>query len=237
MSGKVYLIGGGPGAPDLISLRGLRCLQRSDLIIADNLLPHTYLDDLGITGKQVERPAADASGEKARQQAIGEMMVAAAQEGRIVARLKTGDPFLFGRGWEEVLLLEEHGIPWEVVPGAASMTAVPALAGVPLTTRHTGRSVAFVTGRVAGGDTNKKFPHADTLVIVMAVRVMKELSDRLMAEGWPADTPAAVIERGSHPDERRVRSTLKRIAEESQKAGLGPPALLIIGAAAGEARF
>ena len=247
MSGVVYLIGGGPGAPDLITLRGLRLLRAADIVIMDTLLPEDYLDEIGVPGKDVRRiPQGGSSGMMAsttpplckegsdgddpRQDEINQLMVESALRGLRVARLKGGDPFVFGRGWEEIAVLDEHGIEWEAVPGITSAMAVPAGASVPLTTRRKSRSVAFVTARLAGGSANRQMPKADTLVLLMGWRVLPELVQRLLNEGWPPETPACIIERGCQPGERRVKAPLVDIAKAAQQARFEPPVLVVVGA-------
>ncbi|MHC4663311.1 MAG: uroporphyrinogen-III C-methyltransferase [Planctomycetota bacterium] len=233
MSGVVYLIGAGPGSPDLISLRALRLLQRADMIVMDTLLPESFLDDLGITGKQVIRVQDDNTKKSKRQDEINRLMLDGAKRGLKVARLKGGDPFLFGRGWEEIILLDENDVAWEVVPGISSAMAVPASASVPLTIRHTGRSVAFFTARLAGGDANRKMPKADTIVVMMGVKVLHSVVEHFVSEGWSPDTPVCVIERGCQPGERQVMAPLSEIASAVEKARIKPPAITIIGAGAG----
>ena len=233
MSGVVSLIGAGPGSPDLLSMRGLRLLRRADLIVMDTLLPETYLHELGVIGKVVLRPEHDR--DHGRQREINRLMVEAAQRGSRVARLKGGEPFLFGRGWEEIRYLDAHGVPWEVVPGISSTVAAPASASIPLTTRLTSRSVAFVTARLAGGGANRDMPRADTIVLMMGMKVLGDLAKNLMDEGWEPDTPACVIERGCQPGERHVRAPLGKIADAVEAAGLGPPGLVVVGAGVGRA--
>ncbi len=232
-SGKVYLVGAGPGSPDLISLRGWRLLRQADLIIADGLLPPTFLDQLGIPvqDKIVDwRPRVGAG---KSQSEINQRMVAAAQRGQTVVRLKTGDPFVFGRGGEEIDFLAKHGIAWEVVPGASSCTAVPAAAGMPLSQRGETASFAVASARSAGGGVNSSYPRADNLIIVMSVQVLGQVVERLLADGWSAETPAAVIERATLPWERRVTASLGRIQTETEAAGISSPALLLVGPVAG----
>ena len=232
-SGAVFLIGAGPGSPDLLTLRGLHLLRHADLIIMDTILPDTFLDELSVLGKQVLRPESDPADSEARQQEINRWMIDAAGSGKKVARLKGGDPFLFGRGWEEIALLDKHGIAWEGVPGISSAMAVPASASLPLTTRHTARSVAFVTARLAGGSANREMPKADTIVIMMGMKVLSTLAKRLMDEGWDPDTPVCVIERGYQPGERQVKAPLAKIDAVVKQAGLRPPGIVVVGAGAG----
>jgi uroporphyrinogen III methyltransferase/synthase len=224
--GKVYIVGGGPGAADLITVRGLRALRRADLIVCDRLLPEEFLDGLGLPaeGQEVVRREAGDS-----QQELNELVADAALRGRCVARLKGGDPFVFGRGEEELAALSARGIPWEAVPGLSSAVAAPALAGLPLTRRGTGRSFAVATARTRGGGELEAFPRADTLVVLMGVAVLEGVVARLLADGWPAEEPAAVIERAAQPWERRAHGELAGIAEAAVAAHVGPPAVLVVG--------
>ncbi|TET39559.1 MAG: uroporphyrinogen-III C-methyltransferase [Planctomycetota bacterium] len=233
MSGVVYLIGAGPGSPDLITLRGLRLLQQADVVVMDTLLPENFLDDLGISGKEVFRIPTDAGDMQARQDEMNRIVVDGAKRGLKVARLKGGDPFLFGRGWEEITYLDEHDVAWEMAPGISSAMAVPASASVPLTVRPTSRSVAFFTARLAGGDANRKMPKADTIVVMMGVKVLPSVVEHLIAEGWSPDTPVCVIERGCQPGERQVKAPLSEIADAVKKAGVKPPAITVVGAGVG----
>jgi len=230
--GKVYIIGAGPGAPDLISLRGYRALMSAEAVLADRLLPRDFLEQLGIprAGKTVEWLGDDQP--RWRQDAINEWLVLHAQSGKTVARLKGGDPFIFGRGDGEVQCLADHGIPWEVIPGPSSCTAVPTATGHPLTRHAADRSFAVVTARATGGAIQESFPRADSLVVMMGVRAMPLVVARLLADGWPPETPAAVIERGTLPWDRRVYGPLSQIADLALRAGVGSPALVIVGGAA-----
>ncbi len=224
--GKLYVIGGGPGAPDLVTLRGLRALRRADLIVCDRLLPESFLDGLGLPaeGQVVVRRRAGQT-----QEELNELMAEAALEGRCVARLKGGDPFVFGRGEEELAELGARGIPWELIPGLSAAAAAPALAGLSLTRRGGGRSFAVTTARIRGGGPNEALPRADTLVVLMGVEALGGVTRRLRADGWPARTPAVVIERGAQPFERRVASTLAELAEAAADAHVAPPAVLVVG--------
>jgi uroporphyrin-III C-methyltransferase len=233
MSGVVYFIGAGPGSPDLITVRGLRLLRQADIIVMDTLLPESFLDDLGISGKEVFRIPADAGRMQARQDEMNRLVADRAKRGQKVARLKGGDPFLFGRGWEEITYLDEHDVAWEMAPGISSAMAVPASASVPLTVRSTSRSVAFFTARLAGGDANRKMPKADTIVVMMGVKVLPSVVEHLIAEGWSPDTPVCVIERGCQPGERQVKAPLSEIADVVKKAGVKPPAITVVGAGVG----
>lgn len=231
-TGKVYIVGAGPGAPDLISVRGYQALHAADVVLIDRLLAPTFLDQLGITStnKRVEwlgdhRPPWS-------QSQINQRLVVHAQAGRTVVRLKGGDPFVFGRGDAEIEHLERHGVAWEVIPGCTSATAVLTAAGFPLTRHGQGRSFAVATARVVGGGLPESFPRADSLVILMGVGVLDQVVQRLLVDGWPPDTSAAVIERGTLPGERGVTGPLSAIASLTARAGVASPALIVVGEAA-----
>ncbi len=230
--GVVYLVGAGPGAADLLSLRALRALQAADVIVWDNLLPGDFLCQLGLdgAGRTVRKLR---SGEtRTSHEKILRFMAEHARSGRTVARLKTGDPHVFGRSAEEVEFLKEAGVPWEVIPGMTAATAVPTTAGLPLTWRGEGRSFAAFTGRLAGGDETRSLPRADTLVAFMSVSVLGSLVERLMEEGHEPTTPAALVERGEMPWERRVLGELQQMPRLARQHGISSPALLVVGQAA-----
>jgi uroporphyrinogen III methyltransferase/synthase len=158
--------------------------------------------------------------------------VAAAEPGRTVARLKGGDPFVFGRGDSEIEFLARHRIPWEVIPGASSATAVLSSAGLPLTRHGQRRSFAVTTARVEGGQVTASFPRADSLVVLMGATVLDQVTARLLADGWQPDTPAAIVERGTLAWERRITGPLCRLSELAQRADVASPALVVVGEAA-----
>jgi len=232
-SGKVYLIGAGPGAADLLTLRALRALREAEILLVDDLLPEDFFDDasLSLAGKEVIRLPRR---HDAEQGAIHERLARLAAEGRAVARVKSGDPFVFGRGFEEADFLAARGIPCEVIPGVSAGLAGPAGAGLALTRRGRARSFAFATAVEAGGVPTDAFPRADTLVLFMAVGVIENATARLRAEGWAAQTPCALIERAGLPWERETRAPLDGIASAARAAGATSPALLVVGRAAAE---
>lgn len=230
--GVIYLVGAGPGAPDLISLRGLRALEAADVIVLDSLLPGGYLTELGITeDTRIVRRLQPGETRDSRDEIL-RSMVEHASAGRNAVRLKTGDPHVFGRSAEEIEFLGKSGIPWEVIPGMTAATAVPTAAGLPLTQRGVGRSFAAFTGRVSGGAENSELPRADTLLAFMSVKVLDSLVERLVRNGHAPSTRAAVVERGTMPWERRVFGKLCDMPELVRKQGISSPALLIIGEAA-----
>jgi uroporphyrinogen III methyltransferase / synthase len=234
MAGIVYLIGGGPGDPELCTLKAVRCLRLADLVLYDalvhpDLLKHTHPNaERVFVGKRAGR-------EYERQALINERLVAAARAGRVVARLKGGDPYLFGRGSEEAEALAGAGIPFEVVPGVPSPSAAAAYAGMSLTHRDLSSSIAFLTATESADkdksshDWAKLATATQTLVIFMGVRTLSVLMQRLIENGRPATCPAAVIQSASTPFQRTIVGTVADIAEKAQAAGIGMPALTIVG--------
>jgi uroporphyrin-III C-methyltransferase len=227
--GRVYLVGAGPGDPRLITLRGLACLRQADVVVHDRLIDGALLSfacraemiDVGKLPRHHPIP----------QDEINALLVAHARAGRVVVRLKGGDPFVFGRGGEEALALAAAGIPFEVVPGVSSAVAVPAYAGIPITHRGVAGSVAVITGHRAedgqGEGWGRFAQAADTLVFLMAVQTMPCLTAQLIAAGRAPETPAAVIRQGTLPDQQVVTGTLADIADRA--AGMAPPAILVVG--------
>jgi len=230
--GIVYVVGAGPGAADLITLRALRAIRRAEVLICDGLVMRSLIEELGVCteGKTVTWLGPGAN--RPDQNAINEMMRDAARHGRTVVRLKGGDPFVFGRGNEEIEFLSEHGIPWEVIPGLSAATAAPTAACLPLTWRKSGRSFAVVSARRAGGAVTDSFPRADTVVILMGAAFLAEVAERLLEDGWAPETPAAVVERSTLPWERRVHGKLAQIASLAEAAHVRSPAVLVVGVAA-----
>jgi len=229
-SGKVYLVGAGPGAPDLISVRGFRALFAADAIICDSLLPECFLDDLGIRGEGKRVKKLRRRGERESQGEINRLMGDWAVSGMKVVRLKGGDPGVFGCLNEETAYLSARGIPWEVVPGPSVCTAALSAAGLPLTVRGEARSFAAVTARGVGGDFNETYPVADTLVIYMGVAASPKVANRLMAQGWDPATPCLFLERACSPEERRVPCRLDHAGDAA--AAVSSPAILVVGKAA-----
>ncbi|MFZ1864096.1 MAG: uroporphyrinogen-III C-methyltransferase [Polyangiales bacterium] len=232
--GTVYLVGAGPGDPELITARGLRRLREADVILYDALVHPDQLEaakpgcELVFVGKRAGRVSQ-------RQAEINERLVRAAREGKTVVRLKGGDPYLFGRGSEEAELLASEGIAFEVVPGVPSPLAATAYAGLSLTHRELSSSVAYVTATESvekdrtGHDWSKLATATQTLVIFMGMRKLDSLAKLLIDHGRPADTPAAVVQWASLPKQRTVVGTLANIHEVASQAHMGLPALTIIG--------
>lgn len=228
--GKVYLVGAGPGDPDLITVRGSDILKKADVIVYDRLANPDLLsvapeDSEHIyVGKRPGKPSVS-------QKQINHILITGAQSGKTVVRLKGGDPFIFGRGGEECEALKSEGIPFEVVPGISSALAAPAFAGIPLTHRKFARSFTVVTGHtVTGTDAFENWDHliqADTLVILMGMRNLPVITETFIRLGREADTPVAVIEKATYEEQNTVTGTLATIAERA--AGLSAPATIVVG--------
>ena len=230
--GKVYLIGAGPGDPELLTLKAVRALGEADVVLVDDLVhrgvlayarPGTRVIDVGKRGGCKSTP----------QTFIEKLMVRLAQRGALVARLKGGDPFVFGRGGEELVALREAGIEVEVVSGITAGIAVPAALGIPVTHRGLARGAIFVTGHAAGADEPEWEQLARcglTLVIYMGIARLASISTRLQAGGLPGDTPAAVIQNGTLSNERSSVMTLAELPVAERD--FSSPAIVVIGAVA-----
>lgn len=228
--GKVYLVGAGPGAPDLITLRGAEILKRADIVFHDALV---HPEVLALAARAEKIAVGKRCGKFATaQQFINKRLMDAGRKHRVVVRLKGGDPMLFGRAQEEIAALEAAGVPYEVVPGVTSALAAAAEAGISLTQRGLARSVAFVTPRVGEGeapsDWAKIAAAADTAVIYMGAGQAGEITAALLAAGAPRDLPVLVVESATLPETRRILvmlAELPRIAEY----GLAGPAVIMLG--------
>jgi uroporphyrin-III C-methyltransferase/precorrin-2 dehydrogenase/sirohydrochlorin ferrochelatase len=233
-AGHVALVGSGPGDPELITVRGRRLLARADVVVADRLVPGVLLGELRPEVEFVDA-AKIPYGPSAAQEEINRILVDRALKGNFVVRLKGGDPFVFGRGGEEVLACAEAGVPVTVVPGVTSSIAAPALAGIPVTHRGVAHEFAVVSGHVPPDSPLSlvEWPALarlrGTLVIMMGLKNLPAIAARLIAEGKPADTPAAVVQEGSTDAQRSLRATLGTIADDTRTAGIRPPAVVVIG--------
>jgi uroporphyrin-III C-methyltransferase/precorrin-2 dehydrogenase/sirohydrochlorin ferrochelatase len=234
----VALVGGGPGDPDLITVRGRRLLASADVVVTDRLAPGALLEELAPSVEVVDA-AKIPYGRAASQDAINELLISRAREGRFVVRLKGGDPFVFGRGFEEVLACAAAGVPVTVVPGVTSAFAVPAAAGVPVTHRGVAHEVVVVSGHAPPGDSSSLVDWKalgalrGTLVLLMAVERVGLFADALVAGGRPGTTPVTVVQEGTTRAQRAVHSTLDRVAEDVAAEGIRPPAVIVIGPVAG----
>lgn len=230
MTGIVYLVGAGPGDPRLITVLGLDRLRCADVVIYDRLVSPELLDQAPPWAERIF--AGKAPGDHAcRQEEINALLIHHAQAGRTVVRLKGGDPFVFGRGAEEALACAEAGVPWEVVPGISSAVGVPARAGIPVTHREVSGGFAVVTGHCAEGDRQDwaALARMDTVVILMGLARLPEISAQLLFHGRRAETPVAAISEGTWPAERIVAGTLESIAADVDRAGLRSPATIVVG--------
>lgn len=232
--GRVALVGAGPGDPELITLKGWRLLTEADVVVADRLVPGLLLDEL-----RPDVELVDASkipyGPSRSQEEINRILVDRALAGKVVVRLKGGDPYVFGRGGEELLACAAAGVPVTVVPGVTSAVAVPAVAGVPVTHRAVAHEFTVVSGHVAP-DSPASLVRWDalaglrgTLVVLMGLKNLAAISATLVAHGRPAQTPAAVIQEGTTSGQRILRSTLDAVAADVAAAALRPPAIVVIG--------
>ncbi len=233
MRGKVYLIGAGPGDPGLLTLKGKEFLAKADVVVYDALMSPQLLDwsKAGAikvyVGKRGHQHAME-------QQEINSLIARQASRGRLVARLKGGDPFLFGRGGEEAAFLAEKNIPFEVIPGVTSASGVAAYAGIPLTDRHLSSMVTFITGHEGDDKTTvpvewARISRESTLVIFMGLDQLPIITKRLLHLLWDAKTPAVAVRWGSTPRQEVVEGTLATIADQARSAKLTSPVLIIIG--------
>ncbi len=227
VKGKVFLVGAGPGAPDLITVRGLQCLRKADFLVYDRLVDRSLIRhapshaELFFAGKSP-------SNHPIEQNAINQILLEHARKGKKVVRLKGGDPFIFGRGGEEAVFLAEHGIPVEIIPGLSSPFAVPAAVGIPLTHRDHASSIAILTGhrRKEGA---VPVVSADTLVYLMPVANLKQIVHKILEAGFSSRTPCALIENGTKEGERFISGRLNNIVQKARDEAVSPPALFVVG--------
>lgn len=232
LSGSVVLVGAGPGDPGLLTLRALRALNEADVILHDRLISAEVLELARRDADRIE-VGKQAGNHHTTQDGIHALLLEHARAGKRVVRLKGGDPFVFGRGGEELEFLRAHGIPYEVVPGVTAAVACAAYAGVPLTHRDHAQSVRFVTAHCRSSldtlDWVALAKERQTLAVYMGVAELGTLQTRLIAHGRAASTPFALVENGSRPEQRVVTGTLAHLAERALSHGVSSPALLILG--------
>jgi uroporphyrinogen III methyltransferase/synthase len=225
--GKVFLVGAGPGDPELITVKGLKLIQQADAIVYDFLIDKRLLSfarkdaELICVGKSP-------SHHPIKQEEINRLLAEKAEEHPIVVRLKNGDPFIFGRGAEEAASLAEQKIPFEVVSGVSSAIAVPACAGVPLTHRDYASSVAIITGH-RRDDEEVKIVNADTLVFLMPVANLERIAEKLLKEGKSPETPCILIEKGTMLGQKAIEGNLANIVENSKAKNVEAPAVFVVG--------
>ncbi|WP_138842705.1 uroporphyrinogen-III C-methyltransferase [Rhodococcus pyridinivorans] len=234
----VALVGGGPGDPDLITVRGRRLLTRADVVVADHLAPQELLAELD-SHVEVIDAAKLPYGRAMAQQVINETLIDRAKAGKFVVRLKGGDPYVFGRGYEELEACTAAGIPVTVVPGITSAISVPSAAGIPVTHRGVTHEFVVASGHVAPGhpdsltDWDALAKLRGTLVLLMAVERIEQFADALIAGGRPIDTPVVVVQEGTLSSQRVVRADLSTVAQRVRDEAVRPPAIVVIGPVAG----
>jgi len=231
--GRVYVVGGGPGDPELITLKALRILENADVVVYDRLVNPEILryaakvKEMICVGKE--------KGESWKQEEINKLLIEKARQYDVVVRLKNGDPMLFSRGGEECEALKSAGVMYEVVPGVSSALAAPTYAGIPLTHRDYSSSVAIVTGhkREGYGDDvkylRKIFSSVDTVIVLMGVSNLERIIEEAVASGLPASTPVAIIENATLSSQRVFTGTLENILDLAEKHDVKPPAVLVFG--------
>ena len=228
-SGFVSIIGAGPGDPGLITVKGLERLRRADVVLYDRLVAPQLLDEIQPLAEAIDVGKAP-SRHRFPQEQINALLIEKARQGGRVARLKGGDPFVFGRGGEECQALAEAGIPYEVIPGVSSAIAVPAYAGIPVTQRGVSTAFTVIAGHTVGPEADidwDSIPRSGTLVFLMGVAHLPEIRARLLANGLSAQTPVAVIEQGATANQVVVEGDLENILEKAQ--AICPPATIVIG--------
>lgn len=232
-TGVVYLVGSGPGDPELLTVKARRLLQEADVVLHDKLPGPEIIES--IPAQRREDVGKRAGGDRTSQSYTNERLVELAREGKQVVRLKGGDPFVFGRGGEEAEVLAEAGIPFEVVPGVTSPIAAPGVAGIPVTHRDHVSSVSFVTGHEdptkaeSSVDWSALADTGGTIVVLMGVGKLPEYTAELRSVGLASETPVALVERGTWPAMRVVTGTLDTIVDARDAAGIEPPAITVIG--------
>ncbi|MFQ6098421.1 MAG: uroporphyrinogen-III C-methyltransferase, partial [Armatimonadota bacterium] len=232
--GIVYLVGAGPGDPGLITLKGAECIRRADVIVMDRLASRALLRHAR-TDAEVLYVGKEAGRHTLPQEQINETLVSLASTGKVVVRLKGGDPFVFGRGGEEAQALAQAGVRFEVVPGVTSAVAGPAYAGIPVTHRRSASSLVIATGHEEPGKPQSAVDYAalaragDTLVLLMGMGRLREIAAQLTANGRDPTTPVALVRWGTTPRQEVLTGTLADIADRAKAESFGPPAVIVVG--------
>jgi uroporphyrin-III C-methyltransferase len=228
-NGIVYIVGGGPGDPGLITVKGLDCLRRADVVLYDRLVAQELLTEASAHAEMID-VGKEPRRHRRSQAEINTLLIEKARAGKIVVRLKGGDPFVFGRGGEECQALAEAGVRYEVVPGVSSAIAVPAYAGIPVTQRGVTTAFTVVAGHTGASDSTidwEAVSRIGTIVFLMGVEHLPEIVPQLIAYGRASNTPVALIQEGTTPNQLVVTGTLADIVEKAR--ALRPPAVLIVG--------
>ncbi|MCX7164367.1 MAG: uroporphyrinogen-III C-methyltransferase [Rhodocyclales bacterium] len=230
--GWVYLVGAGPGDPELLTLKAARLIGEADVLVYDNLVSGAVLE---LANPAAERIYAgkERGNHSLPQPELSLLLVRLAKSGKRVVRLKGGDPYTFGRGGEEVEVLAADDVPFEVIPGITAAAGVAAYAGIPLTHRDHAQACVFVTGHLKDGSMNLDWPglarKSHTVVIYMGLAGLPCLCSKLIEHGLPADWPAAIVQQGTQPSQRTLTGTLATLPGLAESAGLRPPTLIIVG--------
>jgi uroporphyrin-III C-methyltransferase/precorrin-2 dehydrogenase/sirohydrochlorin ferrochelatase len=231
-SGEVYLVGAGPGDPDLLTFRALRLMQQADVIVYDRLVSKPILD---LVRRDAERiyVGKERSNHSVPQEDINHLLARLGKEGKKVCRLKGGDPFIFGRGGEEIDTLMQQGVPFQVVPAVTAASGASSYAGIPLTHRDYSQSVVFATGHLKDGSMNLNWEGLaqpnQTIVFYMGLQGLKVICQKLIEHGMPEETPIALVQKATTPDQKVVTGVIKTMARDVENSNIKPPTLIIVG--------